>query len=122
MLTPESGESFALRRPDAIMNYEKLQFSFSAVDKAGAILRDWGNRGADEKQMALSIMQNYRAAHTYPLNGLYTTLRSRARKLDKTALAAQRLKRFESVFIKLMRNKSMQLSQMQDIGGCRAVL
>jgi len=35
---------------------------------------------------------------------------------------AQRLKRLSSIAAKLERNKNMKLSQMQDIGGCRAVV
>ena len=50
------------------------------------------------------------------------TLLRRAKKIDPNALTAQRLKRRPSIEIKLRDNPSMQLSQMQDLGGCRAVL
>lgn len=46
----------------------------------------------------------------------------RIRDEDPNALVAQRLKRLESIQAKLMRFETMNLSQMQDIGGCRAVL
>lgn len=49
-------------------------------------------------------------------------LRQRARRVDDEALIAQRLKRESSIVRKLERFDRMRLTQMQDIGGCRAVL
>lgn len=46
----------------------------------------------------------------------------RARKLDKSCLVAQRLKRLSSIETKLKSKTEMKLSQMQNIGGCRAVM
>ena len=45
-------------------------------------------------------------------------------KYPNSAIIAQRLKRLRSIAVKLSaeRNMNMKLSQMQDIGGCRAVL
>jgi hypothetical protein len=42
--------------------------------------------------------------------------------VEKNAIVAQRLKRFSSVMNKLEREPDMKLSQMQDLGGCRAIL
>ena len=50
------------------------------------------------------------------------TLRRRAKKVDPRALTAQRMKRVASIFRKLVRRPTMQMSQMQDIGGCRAIV
>ncbi len=44
-----------------------------------------------------------------------------ANVIDKQAITAQRLKRLESIELKLRQTK-MRLTQMQDIGGCRAVV
>jgi ppGpp synthetase/RelA/SpoT-type nucleotidyltranferase len=54
-------------------------------------------------------------------------LKQKAQLIDKNALIAQRLKRIPAIIFKLKRryndNKpTMNLSQMQDIGGCRAVV
>ena len=75
-------------------------------------------------QDAVDVINNWRSAHSYPLNCFQTNLRQRARKIDSVALVSQRLKRFESIVKKLERDQTstLQLSQMQDIGGCRAVL
>lgn len=48
-------------------------------------------------------------------------LKGRAKKIDKTAVIAQRLKRLPSIRAKLQR-EPMRLPQMQDIGGCRAIV
>ncbi len=97
-------------------NYPKNQ-----VDSAGFRLTGAKALGMNYSQ-CLEIINNWRSAHSYPLNSFQMTLRGRARREDKHAIIAQRIKRLESIQNKLTRQKSMQLSQMQDIGGCRAVV
>ena len=79
-------------------------------------------RDTAEVEDALAIINNWRAAHSYPLQILKMALFRRAKRVDCDAIIAQRLKRLSSVSLKLRRNPHMKLSQMQDIGGCRAVL
>lgn len=71
---------------------------------------------------ALPIINNWRSSHSYPLNVFQVTLRRYARKVDDKPLIAQRIKRLSSITHKLHRFPDMKLSQMQDIGGCRAVV
>jgi Region found in RelA / SpoT proteins len=101
--------------------YEKLRFTLNQVDKAGRCLVEKGKTG-DEIGEAFKTLFNWRAAHSLPLNHFYITLRGRAKKVDRGALTAQRMKRVESIFRKLSRQPTMQMSQMQDIGGCRAIV
>lgn len=91
------------------------------VDRAGRTLVD---PAADimTYHAALPIVNNWRSSHSWPLNSFQTTLRSRAKAVDARALIAQRLKRLASIESKLRRFPHMQLSQMQDLGGCRAVV
>ena len=49
-------------------------------------------------------------------------LRHKARRVDKNSLVAQRIKRLSSINLKLRRFDWLSLSEMQDIGGCRAVV
>jgi hypothetical protein len=70
----------------------------------------------------LNIINNWRSSHIFPLRSFRRTLYSRARSLDRRAIVAQRLKRLSSIELKLRRFPQMKLSQMQDIGGCRAVV
>lgn len=75
-----------------------------------------------ELNWALDVTNNWRACHSYPLQIIKMTLLHRARSVSPSALIAQRLKRLPSIILKLEQNEHMKLSQMQDIGGCRAVL
>ena len=107
------------------MEWAKPEHSRNQVDRAGmAILRPVNADTLDDYVGAVQVINNWRSAHSYPLNCFQTNLRQRARKIDSHALVSQRLKRFESIVKKLSRDQTstMELSQMQDIGGCRAVL
>jgi (p)ppGpp synthase/HD superfamily hydrolase len=71
---------------------------------------------------AYEKMDRFRRSHAFPLNTLQMTLRQRAKRVSSRAVVAQRLKRSESIISKIQRQKSMKLSRMQDIGGCRAIM
>ena len=103
------------------MAYEKPAYSLNKVDRAGTSLFNI-NASDEELDRAVAILSNWRAAHSYPLNALNMTLKNRAHSVDQNASIAQRLKRWDSVVRKLERWDTMHLSQMQDIGGCRAVV
>ncbi len=103
------------------MPYIKPEHTLNQVDRAGAAVAR-GDMDSDEFSAGIPVFYNWREAHAYPQNTLYLTLRSRAKSIDPNAIVSQRLKRRKSVLVKLMRNTSMQLSQMQDIGGCRAIM
>jgi len=90
------------------------------VDRAGEVLVSPSN--ADEAELALTVINNWRSAHAFPLNTFQVTLRFKARKVETNALVAQRIKRLSSIDAKLKRFRTMKLSKMQDVGGCRAVL
>ncbi|MCK5040510.1 MAG: RelA/SpoT domain-containing protein [Candidatus Aenigmarchaeota archaeon] len=102
------------------------EFSKSKTDSAGIILRN--NKESEEnKNCALEILSNWRAAHSYPMHIFKKRLKRVSEKIDKNALSAQRLKRVPSIIKKLNRkygdNKAtMKLTQMQDIAGCRVVM
>ena len=49
-------------------------------------------------------------------------LRRRGKRVGSGVIVAQRIKRLSSIELKLRLRSSMKLSQMQDIGGCRAIL
>ncbi len=68
------------------------------------------------------VLSNWRACHGYPINTFQATLRTKLKKIDRTALVAQRLKRMPSILRKLERFPGMNLARMQDIGGLRAVV
>lgn len=105
------------------MNWTTPEFSRGQVDAAGKLLAsDDVDVFLDTRENTYYVINNWRASHGYPLQALKMNLLHRAQSVDMTALVAQRLKRLISIEMKLRRNRNMKLSQMQDIGGCRAVL
>jgi len=70
----------------------------------------------------VSVVNNWRSSHSGPLLHMRMLLTNHARRIDPTALVAQRIKRLSSIELKLQRFPTMTLSQMQDIGGCRAIV
>jgi len=97
------------------------QYTRAQVDAAGALLAS-DVKDVAKVEEALNVLNNWRASHSFPLNTFQVGLRERAREVYPHALVAQRLKRVPSMVQKLERFKGMRLSQMQDIGGCRAVV
>jgi len=80
------------------------------------------NAWAQDYIAALDIINNWRSSHNFPLNTFHIGLKRRAKIIDAHAITAQRIKRLASIETKLRRFPTMTLSQMQDIGGCRAIV
>jgi len=108
------------------MEWIKPEYSKSEINHAGDVLI---NEDSSEEQIneAREILDNWRAIHAYPMHIFKKRLKDKALLVDKNALTVQRLKRVPAIINKLQRkyggrSPTMKLSQMQDIGGCRAVL
>lgn len=97
------------------------EFSKKQVNEAGRIILD-PNSGLLRRIDALNVVNNWRSIHGHPLNTFQTTLRTKGRRVDPDVIVAQRIKRLSSIGQKLLRFNTMTLSQMQDIGGCRAIV
>jgi ppGpp synthetase/RelA/SpoT-type nucleotidyltranferase len=106
---------------DDMARWATPQFTKGQIDRAGKALSN-NNLSKVERAEALNIINNWRAIHSYPLHITKKNLQTRAWKIDIESISAQRLKRLSSIALKLRRNPNMKLTQMQDIGGCRAVL
>lgn len=76
----------------------------------------------DEVRAARDVVEAYRSAHAAPLNAAYMGLRSCVSTEGFEIDVSRRLKRLPTIEDKLRRLPKMDLSSMQDIGGCRAVL
>lgn len=109
----------------------KPEFTREEINRAGKTLLsmgtidDPGEAGENQWQEfdhALTVINNWRSSHGYPLFSLRVNLARVARKIDTKALIAQRVKRLISISAKLDRFPTMKLSQMQDLGGARAIL
>lgn len=117
------------------MKHVAPAFSRTAVDAAGDLIVDpplipefdsneWTAEDFENLQKmqdAYDAVYNFRASHSFPLNTFQTTLRDKAHKEDPSCIVAQRIKRLPTIIAKLSRRK-FKLTEIQDIGGCRAVL
>jgi len=101
--------------------YPKPEYSRTEVNKAGELLVDSSSTD-DQKEWALTVINNWRTSHNFPLNTFQRRLRDIAKKINPDSLIAQRIKRFASIKLKLQLQPSMKMSQMQDLGGCRAIM
>ena len=105
------------------MTWTMPEYRKARVDRAGHVLIS-KDATEETREEALTVLNNWRSSHGYPLNTFQARLRQVSKKVDDNALVVQRLKRVPSIRKKLIREqtKTMSLSQMQDIAGCRSVL
>ncbi len=103
------------------MAWATPQFSRADVDAAGEVLIAQ-HPPAHELDHALQVINNWRTSHAYTLNTFQATLRYKAKQVYEQPLVAQRVKRLSSIHQKLQRFSWLKLSDMQDIGGCRAIV
>lgn len=101
------------------MAWKQLEYSKNEVDRAGREAAIMGKTSDDYKK-ALKIIDNWRAAHGYPLYVITNKLKRMTK--GKRIFVVHRLKRLESIVAKLRRNDHMSLKNMQDLGGCRVVV
>lgn len=97
--------------------YETVQYGKKKISKAGRILAD-PHTNDDDFFAALEILNNWRAAHALPLD----VVADRLAAMLPEALVARRLKRLDSIVMKLKRFQDMDLYRIQDLGGCRAIV
>ena len=99
--------------------WKKVEYSRNKIIKAGKTIR---KAGSTEEQLeeATKVIDNWRAAHAFPLHVIYIHLRGMAS--GKNIVVAERLKRLDSIIKKLEREPSMSLWMMQDLGGCRFIV
>jgi hypothetical protein len=95
------------------------KYTGKQIIKAGERLLD---DNIEDFESAMDILSYWRFSHEIPLGGALKILQETTLKIDKSAIFAKRLKRYASIVFKLRRFKKMKLKNMQDIGGCRAIV
>lgn len=75
----------------------------------------------DDAYRVFQVAHNWREAFAYPMHRVRLELRGRISRNGGIGLTAARLRRMQSIRRKL-RKGNLSLYQMQDIGGCRAIL
>lgn len=100
--------------------WKKVEYSRNQIIKAGKTVRK-DIITDNEMTEAIQVIDNWRAAHAYPLHVIYMNLRRMAANRDGI-IVAERLKRLDSILGKLKREENMSLWTMQDLGGCRFIV
>lgn len=103
------------------MGWKECGISRSQINKAGKTIIK-ADISTEERDKAMEIIGQYRAAHAYPLYVITNKLKRMVKDNYKGAFVVSRLKRLDSIVPKLERMPDMSLFGMQDIGGCRVVL
>ena len=103
------------------------QPSRKRIRKAAKLLRQWWHDPSAlvtiEVGDAWEIVSDFRTTFQRPLDKVTIQLRRYVQRCTpENVLVAQRLKRMPTILAKLGREPTMDLTRMQDIGGCRAVL
>lgn len=95
--------------------------SKSKIDKLGIKICKNGLDEAALTDKENQIIDKWRQAHLEPLTEVTLKLQEWLQDLSPSICMAQRLKRKPQIIKKLKRTHPMRLSQMQDVGGCRAI-
>jgi len=109
--------------PFMAIEYAVPHYSRSQIEAAGKALA--GKFTEDQVEEAVAIFRiahNWRNAHVFPMRRVRFELGGLARRASAAAnITAARVKRMKSIRKKL-RESPITLYQMQDIGGCRAIV
>jgi ppGpp synthetase/RelA/SpoT-type nucleotidyltranferase len=99
------------------------KYTGKQVIKAGEKLLDDGIIDRHQEfEHAMDVLSYWRFSHEVPLGEAFKAIQDVILEIDKQAIFAKRLKRHISIVNKLKRFNKMKLKNMQDIGGCRAIL
>ena len=103
------------------MTEKERKYTPGEIDRAGKVL---GSSIATKEQEdhAIEVMDNWRLSHAHPMEIARKTLEARAKAVSHSPTFGTRLKTEGSIRAKLMRERTMKLSTMQDIGGCRVIV
>ena len=103
-----------------INNCEILKYSKKEIEKAGKEIAK-SDSISEYSDYCLNIVDNWRAAHAYPLEEISSLIKTASNSYENTYFA-KRLKRLDSIIGKLKRLKESSLYRMQDLGGCRIIV
>lgn len=107
-----------------VSNYPRFEFTMHEVKRAGEVIAGnlpWTEESAAQIREAFLVANNWRDAHAYPMRSVRYSMIALMRRDGVQGITAARLKRMQAIRRKL-RRLSMNLNQLQDLGGCRAIL
>lgn len=104
--------------------FPELQYSKGDVVRAGKALEGklvWSPDTEEQVLRTFQVANNWLASHALPMAQMRFELQGRMRAVGAKGITAARLKQMQSIRSKLTRISS-NLRQLQDLGGCRAVV
>jgi hypothetical protein len=107
-----------------VADFPRVDYSMRDVKRAGEMVAgelSWTDESAPRIREAFQIANNWRDAHAFPMRSVRSQLAYYMRDRDLVGVTAARLKRMQAIRRKL-RRISLNLNQLQDLGGCRAIL
>jgi hypothetical protein len=107
-----------------VANFPHSEYSLHDVKRAGELIAGtlpWTDESAPKIREAFQIANNWRDAHAYPMHSVRCQLIWYIVNLNLEGITAARLKRMQAIRRKLKRI-GLHLNQLQDLGGCRAIL
>lgn len=124
-LQPTFNEPEEVEIEDDLAKYPSFQYAKTDVRLAGKRLKGsmlWLPETEDEIQLAFRVADSWRSSHMLPMQSIRRSLQAHLKHEKVNGFTAARAKRIASVRAKLLRIPSMKLDQIQDLGGCRAVV
>tara|TARA_R110002074_G_scaffold400979_1_gene597757 strand:- start:1305 stop:2543 length:1239 start_codon:yes stop_codon:yes gene_type:complete len=106
-------------------DYPKFEFGKREVRRVGDALKEKlipiDKASEEEIRQIFRVAHSWRDSHALPMRLMRRELIVRIRQCELVGLTVARLKRMQSIRRKL-REQTGNLTQMQDLGGCRAIL
>jgi hypothetical protein len=107
-----------------VADFPRSEFSVEDVRRAGGVIAGdlhWSDETAQGIRQAFQVANNWRDAHAYPMRSVRYQLLWYMRHNKLEGVTVARLKRMQAIRRKL-RKTTLRLQQLQDLGGCRAIL
>ena len=107
-----------------VADYPRFEFSMKDVKRAGEIIAGelaWTPEAQPQIKDAFHVANNWRDSHAYAMRSIRYQLIWFMREANMEGVTGARLKRMQAIRRKLRRIPH-NLNQLQDLGGCRAIL
>lgn len=105
-----------------ILTTEKIVLSNTQIKKLGERIRDVNCQKENCDLEDLIHLQNFRLSFKDSLNEIFRILSEESKLVHKNRIVSFRIKKIDTIFSKLNREKGMDLERMGDIAGCRCIV
>jgi hypothetical protein len=107
-----------------VSRYPDFEYSKKEVARAGEVIASglpWSEETEERIRHAFRVAHGWRDSHAFPMRSIRRSVLHHMKEAGLIGLTGARLKRMPAIRGKLLRKK-LALSQIQDLGGCRAIM